>query len=381
MTKIQILTMRKLISIALAVLLLIGSILLAKYLIDSKNKPKPVAEKIVKTVFTQTVSNKLIPIIITANGNLLAKNKIELYAEVQGILVNTSKEFKAGTTYSKGETLISINSDEFYANLQAQKSTLFNALTAIMPDIRLDFPDKYDKWKSYLQNFDLNKPVQKLPETTSEKEKFFISGRGIYTTYYNVKNSEVKLNKYTLRAPFSGILTESLVNQGTLIRPGQKLGEFIDPSIYEMSVSVKSEFRDLLQVGKNVELFNLEKTKTWKGKVIRINGKVDTSTQTIKAVIEVSGVDLKEGQYLEVALSAKSEENAFEVSRNLFVDKTKLYVVKDSILDLVTIIPVFENQQTVVVRGLENGTQILAKPVPGAHKGMLVKIFKENKVQ
>ncbi|PKP14353.1 MAG: efflux transporter periplasmic adaptor subunit [Bacteroidetes bacterium HGW-Bacteroidetes-3] len=373
--------MRKTISIALAVLLLIGAVLFAKYLIDSKKAPKKSAEKIVKTVFTETVANKLIPIVITANGNLVAKNKIELFSEVQGVLERTSKEFKAGTSFNKGETLVQINNDEFYANLQAQKSTLFNALTAIMPDIQLDYPSEYPKWKTYLQNFDLNKPIQKLPETTSEKEKFFISGRGILTTYYTVKNSEIKLSKYTLRAPFSGILTESLVNLGTLIRPGQKLGEFINPSVYEMSVSVKSEFRDLLLVGKNVELFNLEKTKTWKGKVIRINGRVDTSTQTIKAVIEVSGADLKEGQYLEVALSAKSEENAFEVSRNLLVDKTQLYVVKDSVLDLVTVNPIFENQQTVVVKGLENGTQILAKPVPGAHIGMLVKIFKENKAQ
>lgn len=373
--------MRKLISIGLAVLLLLGAILFAKYLIDSKNKPKPVAEKIVKTVFTETVSNKLIPIIITANGNLVAKNKIELYSEVQGILEKTSKEFKAGTKFYKGEILVKINSAEFYANLQAQKSTLFNALTAIMPDIRLDYPNEYIKWQTYLQNFDLNKPVQKLPETTSEKEKFFISGRGIFTTFYTVKNSEVKLNKYTLRAPFSGILTESLVNPGTLIRTGQKLGEFINPEVYEISVSVKSEFRDLLQIGKQVELSNLEKTKTWRGKVIRINGKVDTSTQTIDAIIEVSGTDLKEGQYLEVALQAISEENAYEVSRNLLVDNTKLYVVKDSILDLVTVQPVFENKTTVVVKGLVDGTLILSKPVPGAHIGMLIKLFNENKAQ
>ncbi|NDK19098.1 MAG: HlyD family secretion protein, partial [Zetaproteobacteria bacterium] len=133
---------------------------------------------------------------------------------------------------------------------------------------------------------------------------------------------------YVLTAPFSGILTESLVNPGTLIRPGQKIGEFIDPTSYEMAVSVKSEFRNLLQVGKSVELYNLEKTKTWQGRVIRINGKVDTTTQTILAYIEVNGSDLREGQYLEVALQAKSEENAVEVSRSLLVENSKVFIVK-----------------------------------------------------
>ncbi|WP_456377819.1 efflux RND transporter periplasmic adaptor subunit [Lutibacter sp.] len=369
---------RKIIILILSIVLVVGSIFFAKYLISNKNKPKPKTEKIVKTVFTKVVANSSIPLIITANGNLVAKNKIELYAEVQGILENTSKEFKQGTSYYKGETILKINSDEFYANLQAQKSNLINAITAIIPDIRLDYPSEYTKWQTYLQSMDVNSTIQKLPKTSSDKEKFFISGRGINTAYYNVKNLEVKLNKYRLRAPFNGIVTESLVNPGTLIRIGQKLGEFINPSVYEIAVSVKSEFRDLLQVGKQVELYNLEKTKTWTGKVIRINGKVDVSTQTIKAFIQVSGKDLKEGQYVEIKLQAKEVANSFEVSRNLLVDNSKLYIVKDSILDLINIQPVFENKNTIIVKGLTNGTLLLSKPVPGAHSGMLVKVSTDN---
>jgi multidrug efflux pump subunit AcrA (membrane-fusion protein) len=370
--------MRKIISIALSVLLLVGSLLLAKYFIDHKNKPAPQVDKIVKTVYTETVNNQTVPILITTNGNLVAKNKIELFSEVQGVLIATSKDFKPGTTYLKGETIIKINSDEFYANLQAQKSNLFNVLTAIMPDIQLDFPNEYAKWETYLRNFDINKPIQQLPTINSEKEKFFVSGRGVFLAYYNAKNLEVKLNKHTIKAPFSGVLTEALVNPGTLIRSGQKLGEFIDTSVYEVSVSIKSAYKDLLQVGEEVTLYNLEKTSNWTGKVVRVNGKVDTATQTIKAFIQVSAKDLKEGQYVEVALQAKPEESAFEIQRNLLVDENKLFVVKDSVLDLIEIQPIFENKNTVVVKGIENGTKIISKPIPGAHVGMLVKIFNEN---
>ena len=373
--------MRKGISIVLALLLLVGAIMMAKYFINNKQKPKPKFDKIVKTVFTEKVENKTIPIIITTNGNLVAKHRIELYSEVQGVLVINTKEFKSGTSYQKGEAIIKMNSEEFFANLQAQKSNLFNTITAMMPDIRLDFPNEFNKWQSYLENFDIHKTIEKLPETTSAKEKFFVTGRGILTSYYNVQNLEVKLNKYTLKAPFNGILTEALVNPGTLIRPGQKLGEFIDPSVYEIAVAIKSEFRNLLVVGKEVKMFNLEKTNSWIGKVIRINGKVDTATQTIKVFIQVRGEDLKEGQYLEVALQAKSEENAYEVSRNLLVDNSKLYIVKDSILDITNVIPVFEKENTVVVKGLADGTQLLSKPIPGAYTGMLVKVFTENKKQ
>lgn len=370
--------MRKLISIAIALVLIVGAIFVAKSLIANKKKPKPRANKIVKTVFTEAVKNFDVPIEITGNGNLVAKHKIELFSEVQGVLRQTSKEFKSGTKYRKGETIISINSEEFYASYQAQKSNLYNLLTSIMPDIQLDYPDEYNKWRAYLDNFDLNKSLKPLPNFTTDKEKFFITGRNILTNYYNVKNLEVKLAKYRISAPYNGILTEALVTPGTLVRQGQKLGEFINLNVYEVAVSVKSEYIDLLQVGKKVNLQNLDKTKTWKGEVIRINGKVDASTQTVMAFIQVKGEQLREGQYVEVVLQAKSETNAYEISRNLLVDGSNIYQVKDSILSLINIKPVYEKSNSIVIKGIEDGTVILSKPVPGAYDGMLVKISEEK---
>jgi len=370
--------MRRIISIVFGVLLLVGSVFVAKYLIDNKKKPKPSFDKIVKTVFVEKVENKDIPIVITTSGNLTAKHKIELYAEVQGVLKPSSKEFKAGTSYSKGESILRINSDEFYANLQAQKSNFYNVLTSIMPDIRLDYPDEYQKWEVYLNSFDINKTIPELPTLNSDKEKFFISGRGINSAYYNVKNLEVKLGKYNLRAPYNGILTEALVTPGTLVRAGQKLGEFIDPSVYEMEVSVNAEFADLLKKGNTVRLHNHEKTKEYTGKVIRINGKVDATSQTIKAYIQVANSDLREGTYLEANLSARSEKNAIEISRKLLVDNRQLFVVRDSILDLIDVEPVYFSAESAVIKGVENGTLMLSKPTPGAHQGMLVKIFEDK---
>ncbi|TYA69972.1 efflux RND transporter periplasmic adaptor subunit [Seonamhaeicola marinus] len=371
--------MRKIISIALGVLLIAGTIFVAKSMIDNKKKPKPKFNKVVKTVFVDKVVNKEIPIVITTSGNLIAKNKIDLYAEVQGVLKPSSKEFKPGSVYTKGEHIIRINSDEFYANLQSQKSNFYNSITSIMPDIRLDYPKEYAKWQNYLNSFDLNGTTPKLPKMNSDKEKYFISGRGINTAYYNVKNLEVKLGKYNLRAPFKGVLTEALVTPGSLVRVGQKLGEFIDPSVYEMEVSVNAEFADLLQKGNEVILHNLEKTKTYKGKVVRVNGKVDTASQTIKAFIEVAHKDLKEGMYLEASLQARSENNAIEVSRKLLVDNKQLYVVKDSVLDLIEITPVYFSAESAVIKGVDNGTLMLSKPTPGAYPGMSVKIFKGKK--
>ena len=370
--------MRKIILAILGVLTIVGAILLGNYLIDKNQKPKPIFKRQLKTVFVENVNNKNIPIILTASGNLIAKNKIEIYSEVSGVLKSANKLFKAGTNYNRGETLLSINSDEFYASLQSQKSSLNNLITAILPDLRLDYPVEFKKWENYLQGFDMNKSTPKLPKFSSDKEKYFISGRGILTAYYNVKNLEVRLSKHQIRAPFSGVLTEALVSPGTLVRVGQKLGEFIDPKIYEMEVSVNSEYADLLKVGNSVDLSNLEKTKKYTGKVVRVNGKVDQVTQTIKAYVDVIHTDLKEGMFLEADLVAKSETDAIEISRKLLVDNQSVYTVKnDSILTLTNIQPVYFGSEKVVIKGLENNQKILTQILPGAFDGMIVKINKQ----
>jgi len=371
--------MRKLVSIGLGLLLIVGAYFIAKAMIESNKKKKRKAPKIVNTVFVEKVINKEIPIIISANGNLIAKNKISLFSEVQGVLKPLAKDFKTGVHYRKGEVILKINSEEYYANLQAQKSNLFNSITSIMPDIRLDYPGEYEKWQKYLASFDFNKTTPTLPPINSEKEKFFISGRNIYTNYFNVKNMEVRLSKYTIRAPYNGVLTEAIVTPGSLVRQGQKLGEFIDPSIYEMEIAISANYKELLQKGKKVELHNLEKTKSWTGKVVRVNGKVDLTSQTIKVYIQVSSDELSEGMYLEADLIAKSEKNAFEIPRKLLVNNNNVYIVNDTVLSLVQITPVYFKDQSVVIKGLADGSVTLSKMIPGAYDGMVVEIYKVKK--
>ena len=253
-----------------------------------------------------------------------------------------------------------------------QRVIFYNAIAAIMPDLRLDFPEVYPKWQSYLNGFDLNKPTPKLPEMKSEKENFFITGRSIVSSYYNVKNLEQRLSKYVLAAPFNGILTEALVTEGTLIRNGQKLGEFIDPTTYEMEVAISKTYADLLKIGETVSLNNIEQTKNYSGTVTRINGNVDATTQTITAYLEVKDASLKEGIYLEANLNARNENNAIQINRNLLVDEKQIFVVKDSLLDIIDVKPVYFSDTKVVLKNVPDGTIMLSKPIPGAYAGMLV---------
>lgn len=369
--------MRSLITGFIGILLLVGAFLLFRQLSEGKKQSRPVPQKSVTTVFVNTVENYNSPVFITTTGQLVAKTKVELFSEVQGIFEYSTREFKPGVYYKKGEVLLKINKDEFEASVQAQKSALYNQIVALLPDLQLDFPETFPNWEKYLADFDLNQSVNPLPDPMSEKEKLFIAGRNIQSSWYNIQNQEVRLSKYTIYAPYSGILTEATVTPGTLVRQGQKLGEFINPNVFEMEVPVNISLGERLKIGKQVALHDLEKTKTWNGKVIRINGKVDPTSQTIKTFIQVNGEGLKEGMFLEAEIKAKDEPNTFELDRKLLIDQSKVFVVADTTLELREVTPVFYNDKSVIVKGLVDGTKILAKPVPGAFAGMRVEILEQ----
>ena len=114
-------------------------------------------------------------------------------------------------------------------------------------------------------------------------------------------------------------------------------------------------------------------SQQWNGKVSRINGKIDPSTQTVQVFVSIKGDDLKEGMYLEAYIIGKARIDAIEVKRNLLIDNTNLYAVdEDSVLVLSTINVVHKSRSTVVVQGVEENSWLLLKPIPGAYPGMKV---------
>ena len=77
-------------------------------------------------------------------------------------------------------------------------------------------------------------------------------------------------------------------------------------------------------------------------------------------------------------LQAKEEQDAISLPRELLQPNNELFMVRDSILDVIEVNPVYFSDKEVVVKGIPEGTKIVSKPVPGAYAGMLVKIYSEK---
>lgn len=372
-------TVRRIIMFA-GLVLLIGAFALSRFLSQQKDPPRPkVAATKVKVVDTLHLRLGSIPTTLNVQGELSAYDKIDLFSEVTGTLEKTDRSFKVGTYFPKGSVLIKVNQQEARLSLLSQKSNLLNAITQLMPDLKIDYPESYEHWKAYLDNFEVEASIKAFPEPLNDQEKYFIASRNLYSQYYTIKSQEERLDKYTLYAPFSGVITAASINPGAVVRTGQKLGELMSTGRYELEATVALRDLKYLAVGNPVELYSEDIEGSWSGKIRRISDQVDAGTQTVRVFISVSGNDLKENMYLRGDVVASNIDNAFALPRNLLNDQQGVFVVRDSVLRLKVVQVVKMTDESAIIRGLEDGTPILAQPIPDAFDGMKVRIGKQQK--
>lgn len=366
------LTKRRLSIVGAGIVLLLGIMgfkTLSQQKEEAPRKP-PVIN--VKQAQVMKAQQETIATTLDVQGQLAAFDKVELYAEVGGMVENGSRPFKVGTYFPKGSSLIKIDDSETRLALLAQKSTLLNAIAQAMPDLKIDYAENFPVWEAYLNNFDVEEMIKPLPEPKNDQEKRFIATRNLYTQYYNIKSQEERLNKYTLYAPFGGVLTAASINPGTVIRTGQKLGELMATGNYELIATVPMSDLDYIKVGNSVKLTSEDISGEWQGTVKRISDQIDPGSQTVQVFIGVNGKELREGMYLRGDVVARSASEAVRIPRDLLVDQTKVFTVQDSILRLHSVKVIKIEPETVIVQGVPNDTPLLAKPIPGAFDGMKV---------
>lgn len=363
-------TVRK--SWIIAIVVAVASVFAFKYISKGKQGVSKNTKKADKVALYKIVKNSKQPLIIDASGQLKSKHTYDMYSEVTGVLKRGGKEFRTGTKFRKGELMIRIDDSEVRAQLYSQRSDFQNLVTSILPDIKIEFPNEFAKWETYLNKFEIERNIRSLPKLATTKEKYFISGKKIFTQYYAIKNLEARFSKYNLRAPFTGIVTQTSLKPGGLVRSGQKIGVFSNMDAFELEVSVKASEAKYINTGDEVEIFSPDHKQSWIGNIVRVNGAIDLNSQTVSVFIETEGKELKDGMYLNVKLKSKPIENAMLISRSILHNNSYVYLVQDSTLVEFEINPVKYNQKTVVVDNITEGALLVSRNVSGSFPGMRV---------
>jgi multidrug efflux pump subunit AcrA (membrane-fusion protein) len=302
------------------------------------------------------------------SGRVIPANEIQVIAEVQGIL-KLNNLFKAGEHFSKGELLLEIEDEAFAFALKAKKSAFLSVLAGIMPDIKADYPESYDSWFSYLTNYDTGSKLAQIPDPISDSEKFFLTSRGVYQNYFQIKADEFKLSKYQIYAPFSGSISNTIIDEGSLVSPGQILGTFISSDNFELQAAATLSVLESLQIGQKVIFYSQDLSREYNAKVLRITDIIDAATQSVVVYFSVSGKGLKSGLYLEASLDLNRFNNAYTIHKDLLSRDNNVYTIVDNTIQAKKVKVLKSSQDSIVVSGLSTNDQLILnrfnKPIQG----------------
>ncbi len=358
------------------VAILIVGVLVMNGLIGMKESPKvSLPETVARPVLTQVVKNADIIPRIPVEGRVEAWHRIDLFVEVNGVLQLGGVEFREGTTYRKGDVILSLDDTESRANLKGARSKFVQLVTGMLASIKIDFPERSGVWDKYVASIDVSNALPELPKSATDREGYFVVNRGVEASFHTIKASEDRASKFIIRAPFDGFVAKAMVRPGSLVRAGQPVGLFVGTGVYEIKTAVHERYLKSLKIGAEVVFEDENGLRVAEGKVDRVSSNVNSTTQSATVFCKVNESmdgEMRDGRYLSGFISASEIKNVVEISLNLFDSEGDIFEVRSGKLQKINTNQEFLSIKTLIVSGIPDGTVILSEPVVGAYGGMEV---------
>ncbi len=227
---------------------------------SSKNKKEENTENtstaIVVTVATPSSDE---PQDLNVSGQIEAAQSANISTRVMGYI--TKLNVKVGDHVSKGQLLATISNDDILAK-RAQANAMINEAEAALKNAQKDLDRFTNLYKQQSAS------AKELDNVTLQ----YNSAKSRVEAAKQMHNEVNAMLSYTnLTAPFSGIVTQKLVDAGSMANPGMPILTIEQSGTYQVSASVAENSINQIHQGAEVTINIKAIDKTFKGTVSQIN--------------------------------------------------------------------------------------------------------------
>lgn len=253
------------------------------------------------------IQQEAIAIPIKVGGSVIAKQHATLTAQAQGRVKYIMG--KEGDAFKKGDILIQLDKSALLANRQA---ALYNVQSAKAQYVReLNSPSSNIApggmaAPSIMDNIVTN-PMQSFMgtrDTSSERRADLITKQAqIQSANSALKQINAQIRDSLTVAPFDGIITHSMVENGDIIQPGQQLLTFSNIHDLEVKVDVPARLRKALKVGERLEVVLDDAITPFSATIVQVFPTVNQQTMTIGMKLSIpKSIETTVGIYATVAV-------------------------------------------------------------------------------
>jgi HlyD family secretion protein len=263
-------TTRRKIIIALIVLIALSGIVFASVRVNRKEGTPVTLGKVERTDLTSKVS---------ANGQIDAKRKVDLSANVMGQIINLA--VREGDVVKKGDFLLQIDQKQLAASAEGAAASM-RALLSDRDASRASLSEaqlNYDRARSNFAEKIIPQAELDRARTALDSARANVSSidQRIGQARANVAVARDTLSKTTMTAPMAGIITALPVDEGevavigTMNNPGTKLLTIADMSEVEAVMEVDETDIPNVKIGQRATVtIDAYPNKTFTGRVTEV---------------------------------------------------------------------------------------------------------------
>lgn len=374
--------MKKLIQLLLVVLIIGCGLLVARQMINNK----PVAEQrpskpALATVEIQTAMPESFTIELSTRGSVSAKTQGELVAQVAGQVIAVSPNLREGQSFEAGEVLAEVDSRDYQAAVAIAEADVATAQQSIAEELALGEQASRD-WK----RLNINEPASDL---MLRKPQLAGAKASVKAAEARLTQARLDLERTKIRAPYSGIIRQQLVDLGQYLSPGSAVANIFSQGAVEIRLPLTStQYRRLPLNGDPAVEVSIEaaiRPIRWNGEIVRRAGALDVDSRQLFVIAEVDPTDnaLPVGQFVDAIIQGETLDNVIVIPRTALYENSYVWLANDdNILRRANITIVWKTTESVIVsEGISAGEKVVTTNLPFASNGTKVNLAGASKPQ
>jgi RND family efflux transporter MFP subunit len=379
-------------------LLIIGGAVIGFIFLNNLKKP-PVAKEIKKAVLPVqviTVQPQTYQVMLHGFGDIIAREKTMLSAEVSGRISFMHNNLEAGWIVDKGAVLFKIDDRDHLIDL----TTARTREAILSRDLEIG-----EAGLKRISDLYKNKRVGSLSQLEKAESSLNSIEDQLQQVRQTGKRAEVKLDRSIIKAPFAGRVGTVTARPGEFVTPGKSLITLINDQSLEIIISLdgRDASRWLLfnEESRNTNtkavpnwfppLQPVNPVITWSedrevhgyGVLDRIT-RYDPKTRSFQVAVSLnkslhSSIPLVEGMFVEVTIPGRILDNVFVVPRHTVNFTGTVFIVENNRLLRRKVEVIHHGDGTAIINdGLKAGDKVITTRLETPLENSLVRIIGKN---
>lgn len=377
--------MRKLLKVAMPIMVIAAGVGSVMVLASAKEAPeKTIEEPRPVSLRVDKVRSERITVSVGTQGEVRAKTDISLVPQVGGRIVKVSDSFAEGGSFSPGETLIQIDDANYLLAVTSAEARVAEAAVRVEQELA-DASIKAKQWKDWVVDGEPTPLALNKPQVAEAQAK-------LRAAEADLENARLNLERTKIKVPFEGRVLERNIGVGQFVSVGATLGRVFATDTVEVRLPLTdAQLGELaLPIGFVAEpgkapsvTFSANiggATRSWAGKIMRVNASVDSQTRLVYAIAEVEdpygsaadhGMPLAVGLFVTASIQGVTPHDAMVIPRTALRGEDRVYVIENDKLQIRTVEVLSTSaEQVIVMAGLSAGENVVTSPVRSVFDGM-----------